>query len=303
MPIEILMPALSPTMTEGNLAKWNVKEGDAVSSGQVIAEIETDKATMEVEAVDEGTIGKILIDAGAEGVAVNAPIALLLEEGEDKKALKDYKPANAAPSAPKAEAAPEAAPAPTPAAPVAAAAAPTPPAPRPVASSSGRILATPVAKRIAAEAGVPIGAVPGTGPKGRIVKADVEHFIASGGSARGIVRRNPQEITEVPNTNMRKVIARRLTESKQTVPHFYLTIECELDRLLDVRKQLNDDAIAEAKKQGKDAKPAYKLSVNDLVIKASAMALKAVPEANASWTEAAIQLYNCLLYTSDAADE
>ena len=285
MPIEILMPALSPTMTEGNLAKWNVKEGDKIKSGQVIAEIETDKATMEVEAVDAGTIGKIIIPAGTEAVKVNALIALLLEDGEDKKLLETYAPKAAAPAAAAAPAkAAEATPA---AAPVA-----TPAPAAPMAASGGRTFASPLAKRIAANEGVSIAHVPGTGPHGRVVKSDVEAFIASGGSAKGVVRRNPQESTAIPNNNMRKVIARRLTESKQTVPHFYLSVDIELDRLLDLRKQLNDAADLAAKKQGKEAKAAYKLSVNDLVIKATSLALKDVPAANASWTDAAIMQYN-----------
>jgi pyruvate dehydrogenase E2 component (dihydrolipoamide acetyltransferase) len=283
MPIEILMPALSPTMTEGNLAKWNVKEGDKIKSGQVIAEIETDKATMEVEAVDAGTIGKIVIPAGTEAVKVNALIALLLEDGEDKKILETYKPKAAAPAAeaPKTEAA---AATPAPAAP--ALAAPI------MATSGGRTFASPLAKRIAANEGVNVAHVPGSGPHGRVVKSDVEAFIASGGSAKGVVRRNPMETTAIANNNMRKVIAKRLTESKQTVPHFYLSLDIELDRLLDMRKQLNDAADLAAKKQGKDAKPAYKLSVNDIVIKATALAMKDVPAANASWTDAAILQYN-----------
>ncbi|MDX2074226.1 MAG: pyruvate dehydrogenase complex dihydrolipoamide acetyltransferase [Alphaproteobacteria bacterium] len=291
MPIEILMPALSPTMTEGNLAKWNVKEGDKIKSGQVIAEIETDKATMEVEAVDAGTIGKIMITAGTENVKVNTLIALLLEDGEDKGALDSYAPkAVASVSAPvsgdrdKAADKKEAA-----AAPVATTPATNNQQP---ATSSSRTFASPLAKRIAADSGVPIAQVPGSGPHGRVVKADVEAFIASGGARGGVVRRNPVETTAIANNNMRKVIARRLTESKQTVPHFYLNLDIELDRLLDLRKQLNDAAEHAAKKQGKDVKPAYKLSVNDLVIKATAMAMKDVPAANASWTDAAILQYN-----------
>lgn len=289
MPIEILMPALSPTMTEGNLAKWNVKEGDKIKSGQVIAEIETDKATMEVEAVDEGVIGKILVAGGTENVKVNQLIALLLEEGEDKKVLETYKPKASSgqktvDSGQKDEAAK-----PT-------EAAPTTPSPAMSTAhsslSTSRVFASPLAKRIAADAGVPIAMVQGSGPHGRIVKNDVEAFVASGGAAKGMVRRNAQETTAIPNNNMRKVIAKRLTESKQTVPHFYLSVDIELDRLLDVRKQLNDAADMAAKKQGKDAKPAYKLSVNDLVIKATALALKDVPAANASWTDAAILQYN-----------
>jgi pyruvate dehydrogenase E2 component (dihydrolipoamide acetyltransferase) len=287
MPIEILMPALSPTMTEGNLAKWNVKEGDKIKSGQVIAEIETDKATMEVEAVDAGTIGKIMIPAGTENVKVNALIAVLLEDGETAADAEKFaaSKASAAPTATPAKAAAEA--------PVAT---PAPAAPttnhQPPTTSGGRTFASPLAKRIAADAGVPIAQVQGTGPHGRVVKSDVESFIASGGAAKGVVRRNAVETTAIPNNNMRKVIAKRLTESKQTVPHFYLNLDIELDRLLDVRKQLNDAADLAAKKQGKDAKPAYKLSVNDFVIKATAMAMKDVPAANASWTDAAILQYN-----------
>ncbi len=286
MPIEILMPALSPTMTEGNLAKWTVKEGDKIKSGQVIAEIETDKATMEVEAVDEGVVGKIMVQAGTEGVKVNELIALLLEDGEDKKVLDGYKS--------KSETAPKASPekkddglqvaddkklAPS------------------VSSSSSvmshlssdRVKASPLAKRVAANEGIDIRMVSGTGPHGRIVKDDVLKSLASGGTAKGRVMRNSVEFTKIPNNNMRKVIARRLTESKQTVPHFYLTVECELDKLLEIRKEINFDAEATA---GKDKKPAYKLSVNDFIIKATALALKKVPTANASWSDEAILQYN-----------
>ena len=292
MPIEILMPALSPTMTEGNLAKWNVKEGDKIKSGQVIAEIETDKATMEVEAVDEGVIGKIMIPAGTEAVKVNQLIALLLEEGEDKKVLDGYQPRH----------------------PVGGAAAAQDPKqkaqdPAPVQSASqddvkvgvsqalpmaatgtgGRVFASPLAKRIAANEGVQLQLVQGSGPHGRVVKEDVLKFVQSGGAAKGRVVRSAVEFTKQPNNNMRKVIARRLTESKQTVPHFYLSVDCELDALMDVRKQINFDAESRA---GKDKKPEYKLSVNDFIIKASALALKKVPAANASWSDEAILLYN-----------
>lgn len=297
MPIEILMPALSPTMTEGNLAKWNVKEGDEVKSGQVIAEIETDKATMEVEAVDEGTIGKILVSDGTEAVKVNEVIALLLEEGEDKKALDDYKPKEA----PK-PAAEEKSDAPAPAAPAPAAPAPTPMVSAPSPSSSGnlpefsaaahggpRVFASPLAKRIAEYEGIDIAMVPGSGPHGRVVKADVIQAVASGATGSGRVFRNPNEVTKVANNNMRKVIARRLTESKQQVPHFYLTVECELNKLLDVRKDINAEAQSIA---GKDNKPAYKTSVNDFIIKAVAMAMKKVPESNASWSDEAVLMYN-----------
>ncbi|MDX1975609.1 MAG: pyruvate dehydrogenase complex dihydrolipoamide acetyltransferase [Rickettsiales bacterium] len=300
MPIEILMPALSPTMTEGNLAKWTVKEGDKIKSGQVIAEIETDKATMEVEAVDEGTIGKIVVAAGTEGVKVNQLIALLLEEGEDKKVLETYKPKAAA--APKAEekpaasaptAAPAAAPAPTAAPSIAPSLSPNA-APAaaaiPMRGAGERVFASPLAKRVAASEGVDIGGVAGTGPHGRVVKDDVLKAKASGNLGRsGRVMRNPVEFTKIPNNNMRKVIARRLTESKQQVPHFYLTVECELNRLLDVRKEINTEAELAA---GKEKKPAYKLSVNDLVIKAVALAMKKVPASNASWYDDAIVQYN-----------
>jgi pyruvate dehydrogenase E2 component (dihydrolipoamide acetyltransferase) len=300
MPIEILMPALSPTMTEGNLAKWTVKEGDKIKSGQVIAEIETDKATMEVEAVDEGTIGKILVADGTEGVKVNQLIALLLEEGEDKKVLESYKPKAAAAAPAAAEAAPAAS-APAAAAPAAApaAAAPSiapslsPAAPAaasaPMRSAGDRVFASPLAKRIAAEEGVDLRDVEGTGPHGRVVKDDVLKAKSSGATGRGRVRRNPVEFTKISNTNMRKVIARRLTESKQQVPHFYLSVECELDKLLDVRKDVNFEAEAAA---GKEKKPEYKLSVNDFIIKAVALAMKKVPSANASWYDDAIVQYN-----------
>lgn len=292
MPIEVLMPALSPTMTEGNLAKWLKKEGDTIKSGQVIAEIETDKATMEVEAVDEGVLGKILVQSGTEGVKVNQPIALILAEGEDKKALESWKPKEApAPnkeevsvaqpvaSAPAAQvAAPSVAPmaSKAPAAPMA--------APVAAASSGGRVKASPLAKRVAAHKGIDISTVIGTGPHGRILRADVE----AGGGRSGSVRRNPVEFVQVPNNSMRKVIARRLLESKQQVPHFYLTVECEIDALLAARQQLNDHA---AKKAGKDGKP-LKLSVNDLVIKATALALRDKPNCNVSWYDDAIIQYN-----------
>ncbi len=285
MPIEILMPALSPTMTEGNLAKWTVKEGDKIKSGQVIAEIETDKATMEVEAVDEGVVGKIMVAAGTEGVKVNELIALLLEDGEDKKVLDSYKPANPVASVAKAQ---------DPVAPVKeeikGQSLADPAQPLRGSQDLGRLKASPLAKRVAANEGIDIRMVSGTGPHGRVVKDDVLKAVASGGTGgKGRVMRNATEFTKIPNNNMRKVIARRLTESKQTVPHFYLTVECELDKLLEIRKEINFDAEATA---GKDKKPAYKLSVNDFIIKATALALKKVPTANASWSDEAILQYN-----------
>ena len=316
MPIQVLMPALSPTMTEGNLAKWHKKEGDAVKAGDVLAEIETDKATMEVEAVDEGTLGRILVPEGTQGVKVNEPIALILGEDEDAKSL-GAKPA-AAPTKPAAAAA-----APTPAA---SSPAPPHPAPLPVGeregpakregegaalpkpaaaanghAAGGRVFVSPMARRMAEQAGLDLAAIAGSGPHGRIVKADVEGAMA-GGTAKaarpaasapaaraptapigGPVYGKDQVValagnipfTEVPISPMRRVIARRLTESKQTVPHFYLTIDCEIDRLLAMRAEAN--AAADTK-----------LSVNDFVIKAAALALKKVPEANASWSEDAI---------------
>jgi pyruvate dehydrogenase E2 component (dihydrolipoamide acetyltransferase) len=280
MPIEILMPALSPTMTEGNLAKWLKQEGDAVAAGDVIAEIETDKATMEVEAVDEGTLGKILVGEGTEGVAVNAPIALLLEDGEDASTLEA---ATSSASSPKPQ------PAKTEAVPEAPAASPAPvqPAPQPMSNSdvkADRIFASPLAKRMAANEGLDLGEIEGSGPHGRIVKADIERALKEGtGKAKapvvGAAERAPSvpmpegvDVEEIPLTNMRKVIAKRLTEAKQTIPHFYLTVDCELDALLALRKQLNSREDAD-----------YKLSVNDFVIKAAALSLKKVPMANVSF--------------------
>ena len=294
MPINILMPALSPTMTEGNLARWLKKEGDAVKPGDVIAEIETDKATMEVEAVEEGKIGKILVPDGAQGVKVNDVIAVLLEEGEDAGAIK----AGAAP-APKAAAAPAPAPkgdgaakaeAPKPAA------APAPAAPAPAAASGARIFASPLAKRLAQQHGLDLSRVVGSGPHGRVVKSDIEKA-AAGGTAKaapaaakappavpGFQAFGEPEFELHPHSMMRKTIARRLQESKQFVPHFYLTIDCEIDRLLKVREEVN----AGAPKEGKGA---FKLSVNDFVIKACAVALKQVPAANASWSDEGVKLY------------
>lgn len=299
MPINITMPALSPTMEEGNLSKWLVKEGDKIAPGDVIAEIETDKATMEVEAVDEGTIAKIVVPAGSEGVKVNALIAILAEEGEDVAAA-----AKGAASAPKAEAKAE-----TPKEEPKPAAAPvTAPAPakaeQPAAANKGdRVFASPLARRIAKESGVDIAVVKGTGPHGRVVQRDVEAALAAGGvkaaapKAEAVSATAPKPMSDdavlklfeegtyeiVPHDGMRKTIARRLVESKQTVPHFYLTIDCELDALLALRSQIN--AAAPMIKTEKGEVPAYKLSVNDLVIKAVALALRDIPEANVSWTE------------------
>ena len=280
MPIEILMPALSPTMTEGNLAKWTKKEGDKVKPGDVIAEIETDKATMEVEAVDGGIMGKIIIPAGTESVKVNALIAVLLEEGEDKKALENFKGSSANENKAAAPA-PSAAPAP--------AAAPQPAASNQQPATGNQVKASPLAKRIAEQTGVNLSGIQGTGPHGRIIKADVEEAKSSPRAAISSASygRNPQEYTEIPNNNMRKVIAKRLLESKQTVPHFYLSVDCNMNALLAARERIN-----EAAPKDKDGKPAYKISVNDMIIKATAQGLKTVPAANATWTDAAILQYN-----------
>jgi pyruvate dehydrogenase E2 component (dihydrolipoamide acetyltransferase) len=316
MPINITMPALSPTMEEGNLSKWLVKEGDKVSPGDVIAEIETDKATMEVEAVDEGTVAKLVVPAGTEGVKVNALIAVLAAEGEDAgAAAKSVGAAPAKAEAPKADA-PKAE-APRAEAPKAEPVAATPKAEAaPVANGHAtgeRTFASPLARRIAREAGVDVSAVTGTGPHGRVVKADVDAAIAGGGAkpaakaapagapvspsaaAPAVKAMSDEQVLKlfedgsydlVPHDNMRKTIARRLVEAKTTIPHFYLTLDCELDALLALRTQIN--AAAPVKKTDKGDAPAYKLSVNDMVIKAMALALKAVPDANASWTESAM---------------
>ena len=299
MPINILMPALSPTMTEGNLARWLKKEGDAVKAGDVIAEIETDKATMEVEAVEEGKIGKILVPDGAQGVKVNDVIAVLLEEGESPS---DIKAPGAAP-APKAPAAPAPAPkgdgAANAEAPKPAAAAPAPAAPAPAAASGARIFASPLAKRLAQQHGLDLSRIVGSGPHGRVVKSDIDKA-AAGGTAKAAPAgaKGPPTAPSVPgfqafgepdfelhpHSMMRKTIARRLQESKQFVPHFYLTVDCEIDRLLKVREEVN----AGAPKEGKGA---FKLSVNDFIIKACAVALKQVPAANASWSDEGVKMY------------
>ncbi|WP_417793124.1 pyruvate dehydrogenase complex dihydrolipoamide acetyltransferase [Terasakiella pusilla] len=290
MPIQILMPALSPTMEEGNLAKWCVKEGDTVESGDVIAEIETDKATMEVEAVDEGTIGKILVPEGTEGVKVNELIALLLEEGEDASALEgatetaSTAPAKAEEVQAAAPAAPQAAPAPA----------------APVSESGDRIFSSPLARRIAANEGLEIKDIKGSGPRGRVVKRDVEAAVASGTGktaapaadkpapkaaapdAKTISQNDPifkllPEFEAVPNSNMRKTIAKRLTESARDIPHFNLQVDVELDKLMALRKELNS-------REGAN----YKISVNDFLVKATSLALTRVPDCNVAFTDNAI---------------
>jgi pyruvate dehydrogenase E2 component (dihydrolipoamide acetyltransferase) len=296
----ILMPALSPTMEEGKLSKWLVKEGDTVKSGTILAEIETDKATMEFEAVDEGTIGKILVPEGSEGVKVNAPIAVLLEEGEKAGAVPDAAPVKhdipAAMkdigAAVKAEAASKSE-----------AKADAPKAAAPASKTDGeRVFASPLAKRIAADKGVDLSGIAGSGPRGRIVKSDVENAkpgaakpaagaapSASGGipgvaplpDARLLYPAGSYE--ETPHDNMRKAIAKRLTSAKTLIPHYYLTVDCNLNALMAAREKMNAAA-----PKDKDKKPAYKLSVNDFIMKASAMALMKHPDVNASWTDTAI---------------
>lgn len=278
MPIKILMPALSPTMTEGNLAKWVKKEGDTVESGDVIAEIETDKATMEVEAVDEGILGKILVPAGTANVKVNAIIAVLLEEGENDNdmaaILNNTEQPKPAPKSEekKQEAKQDTKPMPTQAA--------------TQTKSSDRIYASPLARRIAADKGIKLSTLKGSGPRGRIVKADVmsgqPSVISSSNKPTGDQKVNEYGMiyTETPNNNIKKITAQRLQESKSTVPHFYLTIECQIDELMRTRKIMNEQANG-----------AYKLSVNDFVLKACANALKAYPAANVSWADDAVRQY------------
>ncbi|MBO88410.1 MAG: pyruvate dehydrogenase complex dihydrolipoamide acetyltransferase [Rickettsiales bacterium] len=292
MPVKILMPALSPTMTEGTLAKWLIGEGDAIHSGDIIAEIETDKATMEVEAVEEGKLGKILVAEGTEGVAVNNVIALLLEEDEDESALEGVdvtvvSSGNDETTQPAVT--------PEPATNTLADMPATPLSVEgpvyPVERDEKRIIASPLARRMASQAGLDLAGILGSGPNGRIVKSDVEAALLNGDilavtQTAAIAPTTAEQLPYEPEfeittlSTMRKTIARRLTESKQHIPHFYLTVDCEVDDLLDLRKTLN------AKADG-----AYKLSVNDLVIKAAAIALRRVPKANASWTDEGVKIY------------
>jgi pyruvate dehydrogenase E2 component (dihydrolipoamide acetyltransferase) len=302
MPINILMPALSPTMEKGNLAKWLKKEGDKVKSGDVIAEIETDKATMEVEAVDEGTIAKILVPEGTQDVAVNDVIAVLAGDGEDVKAAGAASaPPKAAPTAPTpaaAKPAPTAAPA---AAPAAKAAAPAPQAAVPASQANGhaRIFSSPLARRLAKEAGIELAGINGSGPHGRVIARDVEEARSGKGlkapaaapagapsiapsmsdkQIRALYEDGSYEV--IPHDGMRRTIAQRLTASVQTIPHFYLTMDCNIGKLVEAREEINAAA-----PKDKDGKPAYKLSVNDFVIKALAIALQRIPNANVSWTD------------------
>jgi pyruvate dehydrogenase E2 component (dihydrolipoamide acetyltransferase) len=310
MPINILMPALSPTMEKGNLAKWLKKEGDQVRSGDVIAEIETDKATMEVEATDEGTIAKILVPAGTADVPVNTMIAVLAADGEDVKAAsaaagsapapaakapEPAKPAaSAAPPAPAPAKAPEAKPAPQPAAAPVAASAPA------AASNGARTFSSPLARRLAKEAGIDLSRVTGSGPHGRVVARDIADAksgkglkpVAASAAAPAAVGPSDQQIRAlfkdenyeaVPHDQMRKVIAQRLSASDRDIPQYYLTADCDIGKLVTAREEIN--ALAP---KDRDGKPAYKLSINDFVIKALAMALQRVPDANVTWTEEAM---------------
>jgi pyruvate dehydrogenase E2 component (dihydrolipoamide acetyltransferase) len=307
MPIQVLMPALSPTMEKGNLAKWLKAEGDKVKAGDVIAEIETDKATMEYEAVEEGTIAKIVVPEGTPDVPVNQVIAVLAAEGEDVKAAAagagKAQPAAAVPAAPKPQAA-----APTPATPAPKPAPTAAPAPQPAAaparatSGGNRVFASPLARRLAKDAGIDISRIEGSGPHGRVIARDVEAAKSGKGlraapagapaaapsavaptmsdlQVRALFEEGSYEV--VPHDGMRRTIAQRLTQSTQTVPHFYLTVDCDIGRLTAAREEINAAA-----PKDKDGKPAYKLSVNDFVIKALALALQRVPDANVSWTEA-----------------
>jgi pyruvate dehydrogenase E2 component (dihydrolipoamide acetyltransferase) len=299
MPVNILMPALSPTMEKGNLAKWLKQEGDKVKPGDVIAEIETDKATMEYEAIDEGTLAKIVVPAGTQDVAVNQLIAVLAEEGEDvkaaaagaaKTAAPAAKPASAATSPAQPAATPKAAPPSQPQASVA------------HASGANRVFSSPLARRLAKEAGIDLGRIQGSGPHGRVIARDVEAAKSGKGliapaTAAGARMPSVQAPSDdkiralfesgsydtVPHDNIRKVIARRLLEAKLTIPHFYLTVDCNIGKLLAAREEINAAA-----PKDKDGKPAYKISVNDFVIKALALALQRVPDANVTWTEGAM---------------
>ena len=325
MPIDILMPALSPTMEKGNLSKWLKKEGDAIKSGDVLAEIETDKATMEVEAVDEGVLGKIVVPEGSADVPVNQVIGMILEEGEDAASIVSGGAAKSAPAG--ASATPGAddrilrgeRPGSTPGAPDTQVAAMPAAAPKPNGHDAGaRVIASPLARRIAKQAGLDLADIDGSGPRGRIVERDVRAAEKAGPKPKAAplaAKAEPAPLsgkspdirsaaaptasdetikkmfevgsyTEAPHDNMRKTIARRLVEAKSTIPHFYLSVDCDLDALLALREQINKSAALD-----KDGKPAFKVSVNDFIIKALALALQRVPQANATWTEGAMLLH------------
>jgi pyruvate dehydrogenase E2 component (dihydrolipoamide acetyltransferase) len=325
MPVNILMPALSPTMEKGNLAKWLKKEGEKVKPGDVIAEIETDKATMEYEAIDEGTLAKIVVPEGTQDVPVNQLIAVLAEEGEDVKAAAAGAEKNAAPAAKPAAPAPKPASAGAPVAsgetrpsgasrepqaqirrPAEGERAPASKGELPVAAAHGadRVFSSPLARRLAKDAGIDLARLPGSGPHGRVIARDVEAAKSGKGLAAPAVATSaaaaplavqipaddkiralfePGSYEVVPHDNIRKVIARRLLEAKLTIPHFYLTVDCNIDKLVAAREEINAAAVKD-----KEGKPAYKISVNDFVIKALALALQRVPDANVTWTEAAM---------------
>lgn len=286
MPIQILMPALSPTMSEGTIANWVKAEGDDISSGDVLCEIETDKATMEVEAIDDGVLGKILIAGGTEGVAVNTPIAIILEEGEDASAMGDIDTTAPVPAAADAPPEPVAEPAP---------AAPAPAAAPPPTATGKRVFASPLAKRLAQQNSLDVALIGGSGPHGRVIRRDIEAALASGNGkaapvvAAAIAPTTPAlaaddpvmaympEYEAMPNSSMRKIIATRLTGSARDIPHFNVTVDVEIDELLRVRKQLNS-------RDGAD----YKISVNDFIIKAVALTLKLQPDCNVTYTDEAI---------------
>jgi len=299
MPIEILMPALSPTMTEGNLVAWLKAEGDTILPGEVIAEIETDKATMEVEAVDEGVLGKILVEAGTEGVSVNAAIAILLEEGEDKSSIKDnaYRSdpieiQNTQNSEQKSEGQPDINEPKTGKVISENTKVPLGKMQSPLIANQDdvRVAASPLARRMAEHAGLDLTKISGSGPNGRIIKADIDQVLSQDNALKlppVSTVTSPSiepsaQYDAIPNNSMRKVIASRLTESKQAAPHFYMTVDCNVDALKQVRMELNE------KVEG------TKISINDLIIRASAIALKQVPEANASWTEEATLVYKTI---------
>jgi pyruvate dehydrogenase E2 component (dihydrolipoamide acetyltransferase) len=299
MPVNILMPALSPTMEKGNLAKWLKKEGDAVKAGDVIAEIETDKATMEYESIDDGVLAKIVVPEGSQDVPVNQLIAVLAQEGEDPKAAASAvaaagKGAPAAPAPPPKAAAPAAKAEPTTRPAAAPSAPPVPGAPAP-AHGANRVFASPLARRLAKTANIELNRIRGSGPHGRVIARDVEAARSGQGLAPAAAASfalpvpsddkiravfEPGSYDVVPHDNIRKVIARRLVEAKLTIPHFYLTLDCNIGKLLAAREEINASA-----PKDKDGKAAYKLSVNDFVIKALALALQRIPDANVTWTE------------------
>jgi pyruvate dehydrogenase E2 component (dihydrolipoamide acetyltransferase) len=324
MPVNILMPALSPTMEKGNLAKWFKKEGDKIKPGDVIAEIETDKATMEYEAIDEGTLAKIVVPEGTQDVPVQSLIAVLAEEGEDVKAAAaaagksapaPVKPAPSKPASAPSPAAMSTSARPAPQAPPKAAEPPPAPAPTPQAPApqrregdgigiarTNRVFSSPLARRLAKEAGIELARIQGSGPHGRVIARDVEAAKSGRGitaapaaaaAAAPVVQApadekimalfEPGSYDAVPHDGIRKVIARRLLEAKLTIPHFYLTLDCNIEKLLAAREEINAAA-----PKDKDGKPAYKISVNDFVIKALALALQRVPDANVTWTEGAM---------------